>query len=128
MPDFERLSTRYSIASGLEDTLDIRETDAVANRCYWPMPYLQCWNSPARPERVRFLGERISWPKSRVTPKGGGARWREFFRVVDVSERARIAVEIADSTIGAHGFFAWDSGLDQRRLRPEDIGHRRAAL
>ena len=110
MSAFERVSTRYAIASRLEDALDVLNVDNVtatmllADTVRAMLEFASKAESGRIP-RPKDLLAHVAATHPRIAELAG-----EFFRAVDVSERARVAMAIADSTIGAHGFFPWDSG------------------
>lgn len=110
MSELERVSRRYTIASRLEDALDVLNADDVTATMLLAdtvlaMLEFACEAESGQIPRPKDLLGHVAGRHPRIAELAG-----EFFRAIDVSERARVAVEIADSTIGAHGFFPWDSG------------------
>lgn len=108
--EFERVSTRYSIASRLEDALDLVGTDDVSatillGESILAMLEYLCKAEHGQIPRRKDLLERITTEHPDVA-----ARVAEFCQATQVSDRARLAIEIADQTIEARGFFEWDSG------------------
>ncbi|HXT14278.1 MAG TPA: hypothetical protein VN706_01525 [Gemmatimonadaceae bacterium] len=108
--DFERLATRYSIASRLEDAIDVLATDEVtatmllADSVTAMLEYACKTGTGAIPRRkdlLRTLAERHP-DLARLADA--------FFRTAPTRERADLALALADATIGARGFFEWDSG------------------
>lgn len=64
-----------------------------------------CRSGSGRIPRGKDLLARVAAIDPNVAALAG-----DFYRAVTVAERARVALEIADRTIGARGFFPWDSG------------------
>jgi hypothetical protein len=108
--EFERVSTRYTIASRLEDALDVISTDDVTATMLLAETVLAmlefvCKADGGQIPRRKDLLSHVAAKHPKIAQSAA-----EFFRAVDVSERARVALQIADTTIGARGFFPWDSG------------------
>jgi len=110
MSDFERVSTRYGIASRLEDALDLVDTDDVtatmllAESVIAILEYA-CKAADGRIPRRKELMTMIAGRDSEIAQLA-----TEFFQAASISERKRSALALADRTIGARGFFEWDSG------------------
>ena len=107
---FERVSMRYTIASRLEDALDVLATDDVTAAMLLAETVLAmlefiCKADDGQIPRRKDLLAHVGTKHPKIAESAA-----EFFRTIDVSERARIALQIADNTIGARGFFPWDSG------------------
>ena len=110
MSDLERISTRYAIASRLEDALDVIDTDEVTARMnladvVTAMLEYSCKTESGRIPRRKDLLASVASTQAEVARLAG-----EFFRSTTVAQGAELASRIADRTIGARGFFAWDSG------------------
>jgi hypothetical protein len=108
--EFERVSTRYTIASRLEDALDVISTDDVTAAMVLAETVLAmlefvCKADGGQIPRRKDLLAHVATTHPKIAESAA-----EFFRAIDVSERARVALQIADNTIGARGFFPWDSG------------------
>jgi hypothetical protein len=108
--EFERVSTRYAIASRLEDALDVLGTDdatagMLLKASVFAMLEFFCKLQRGQIARQKDLLARVASLHPTI-----GERAREFFQGSDVATRARFATEIADATIGARRFFEWDSG------------------
>ena len=110
MSEFERVSTRYTIASRLEDAIDVLGTDDVTAAMLLSDAVLAMLEFACKAESGRIPRPKDLLAHLAATQPKIAALAAEFFRAVDVSERARLAMAIADSTIGARGFFPWDSG------------------
>ncbi|HEX4684527.1 MAG TPA: hypothetical protein VH277_17540 [Gemmatimonadaceae bacterium] len=110
MSDFERTSTRYGIATRLEDALDVIDSDettanlllgaaVLAMLEYW------CRSRDGRIPRSKELIATVRAMDSEI------ARLADAFsRAATLPERRDLAIALADRTIGARGFFEWDSG------------------
>lgn len=111
LSDFERVSTRYTIASRLEDALDVLAADGATatmllSETVLAMLEYRCKAADGQIPRRKDLLVRTVLEDPDVA-----RRVVEFFGTSDLAQRAQLAVEIADRTIGARGFFAWDSGV-----------------
>lgn len=110
LSDFERVSTRYTIASRLEDALDVLDTDAatatmlLSDAVLAMLEYL-CKAQHGQIPRRKDLLAHVAIEHADVA-----SRAVEFFGANEPALRGRLALEIADRTIGARGFFEWDSG------------------
>jgi hypothetical protein len=104
------LSARYAAATRLEDGADIAATDprgATMLLTQAVASMLEFW----------FLasGERIPRSKKLLSTAAVrdptlGSLIDQFFAATHVAQRVEAAEAIGDHTIGARGFFAWDSG------------------
>ena len=108
--DFERVSTRYGIGSRLEDALDVLGTDAVTATMLLGDAVLAMIEYHCKAEHGQIPRRKDVLARLTEQHPDIGARVVDFFRAGDVGERARLATEIADRTIGVRGFFEWDSG------------------
>jgi hypothetical protein len=111
LSEYERVSTRYSIASRLEDALDLVGTDDVSatmllGESVLAMLEYFCKAKHGQIPRRKDLLERVTTEHPDVA-----ARVADFCQATRVSDRARLAIEIADQTIKVRGFFEWDSGI-----------------
>jgi predicted nucleotidyltransferase len=110
MSDAERTAARYGIASRLEDALDVVGTDDVTGSmlladAVTAMLEFSCKSTNGQIPRRKDLIARLTVAE----PDVAGLATR-FFRAATSVERADLALAIADLTIGARGFFPWDSG------------------
>lgn len=106
------IRARYWVATRLEDGSDVSGSDAHTATMLLTQAVvgaLEYW--------LMARGEPI--PRSKTLLAAVAARDTElsrlvgrFFNATTSGERRIIAEEIGDRTIGAHGFFAWDSGSD----------------
>lgn len=110
LSDVERVSARYAIASRLEDALDILETDDVTATMLLMESVLALLEYCCKAENGRI-------PRRKDLVAEVAARHPEIARLAvssvraaTVSERANLAIELAERVIGVHGFFEWDSG------------------
>jgi hypothetical protein len=108
--DSESTGTRYSIASQLEDALDLIGIDDVTaamlmSQSVFAMLEYLCKAEHGQIPRGKDLLARVAAYNVDVA-----TRTAEFFQTSDVAARSRLATEIADRTIGVRGFFEWDSG------------------
>ncbi len=108
--DFERVSTRYSIASALEDGLDLVGDDNVSATMLLGESVVAMLEYLCKAERGQIPRRKDLLARIATAHPGLAALVTQFFEVGDVSARARLAAEIADQTIGTRGFFEWDSG------------------
>lgn len=108
--DFERVSTRYSIASRLEDGFDLLGTDDVTATMMLSESVLAMLEYFCKAERGQIPRRKDLVAQIAAEHPAVGTRVAAFFRATHMPERARLAAEIADRTIGARGFFEWDSG------------------
>lgn len=110
LSDFERISTRYTIGAQLEDALDVLSTDdataamLLSDAVLAMLEYL-CKAEHGQIPRRKDLVVQLAAEHADVADRAAA-----FFRASRLPERAQLAMEIADLTIGARGFFAWDSG------------------
>ena len=114
--EFERVSTRYTIASRLEDAIDVLGTDDVTAAMLLSDAVVAMLEFACKAESGRIPRPRFSCALAATQPKIA-ALAGEFFRAVDVSERTRLAMAIADSTIGARGFFPGIPDRGRRRAK-----------
>ncbi|HEY9228358.1 MAG TPA: hypothetical protein VIP11_17000, partial [Gemmatimonadaceae bacterium] len=106
----ETVRARYAAATRLEDAIDVAGTDESTSSMLLTMAVitmleLECRAKAGRiPRRKDLLGivEAIDGPI--------GALGREFFSATTYAARRAAAEQIADRTVGARGFFEWDSG------------------
>lgn len=108
--DGELVSSRYSVASRLEDALDVLDSDATTatmllGDAVLAMLEYHCKATRGRIPRRKDLVAQLATEQPDIA-----VRTVAFFRTSELAERARLATEIADRTIGARGFFEWDSG------------------
>jgi predicted nucleotidyltransferase len=108
--DAERTHTRYSLATRLEDGLDVAGTDDVTatmllTDTVTAMLEYACrvhdGQIPRRKDLIAVVGARAP-DVARLA--------QAFSRAATVTERVEHAVQLADQIIGARGFFPWDSG------------------
>jgi hypothetical protein len=110
MSEFDRVGARHTLASRLEDALDVIGTDKVTAEMLLAetvpaMLEFACKSESGQVPRRKDLLVQLASKQPKVAELAG-----EFFRATDVSERVRLAMAIADETIAARGFFPWDSG------------------
>lgn len=103
---------RYDAATRLEDALDVADTDpatatALLTRAILGMLETWCRARTGAVPRDKDLLARVA-----ALDPGLGARACTVFADVPLAERCAAAVAVADATIGARGFFEWDSGFD----------------
>jgi predicted nucleotidyltransferase len=103
---------RYEAATLLEDGVDVGAADPdtatmLITRAVIAMLELDCRVNDGRIPRSKELLGIIAGRNSEL-----GHLAHAFFSVTTYAERQNAAEAIADRTIGARGFFAWDSGPD----------------
>ena len=103
---------RYSAALELEDALDVVATDsATANMILGMavrhMLQFRFWMAHQPLPRDKDLFEALDTLDPRLV-----TRARDFFMASEVEWRTALAKEMADLTIEAHGFFEWESPLE----------------
>jgi hypothetical protein len=108
--EFERLATRYSIASRVEDAFDLVGSDDVSAAMLLGESVLAMLEYHYKSEHGTIPRRKDLLGLIATEDSGLAARVAEFFRTALIAERARLAAEIADRTIDARGFFEWDSG------------------
>lgn len=108
--EFERVNTRYGIATRLEDAVDILQTDDVTATMLLTETVLALLEYCCKAESGRI-------PRRKDLLAEVAARHPEIARLAvrsvhstTAGERANLVAELADRVIGAHGFFEWDSG------------------
>jgi predicted nucleotidyltransferase len=110
--ELDRTRRRYFAATQLEDGRDLAEVDpAAANMLLGPavhaMVHYYFLNLgrfiPREKELLKKLAE--------LHPELASLA-QEFYESGSVARRLALAEAIADRTIGVHGFFEWDSNLD----------------
>jgi predicted nucleotidyltransferase len=110
LSDFERVTTRYGIASRLEDGLDLLDTDGVTASMLLGDAVLAMLEYLCKADRGRIPRRKDLLGQLEAEHPDVAALAAEFFGASGLPDRARLATEIADRTIGARGFFEWDSG------------------
>jgi hypothetical protein len=110
LSDFARVSTRYTIASRLEDALDVLDTDDVTATMLLSETVLAMLEYLCRAEHGRIPRRKDLLAQVAIGHADVASLAAEFFGASQPAQRARLAVEIADRTIGSRGFFEWDSG------------------
>jgi hypothetical protein len=109
------IRARYEAATLLEDGVDVGADDPgtgtmLLTRAVIAMLELDCWVNDGRIPRSKGLLGTIAHRNT------GLGRWADaFFSATSYADREKAAESIADLTIGARGFFAWDSGSDPVR-------------
>ena len=103
---------RYMAATLLEDALDVTESDPdsasmILGLAAHHMLQYQFWKVKQYLPRDKDLLEAL-----RALDPELAAAGRAFFRAAGVEQRAALAREIADRTIETHGFFEWESKLE----------------
>lgn len=102
---------RYDAASRLEDALDVADADpatatALLARAVLGMLETWCRVRTGTVPRGKDLLDRVAALDARL-----GERARAVFADAPLAERCAAALAVADATIGARGFFEWDSGF-----------------
>jgi predicted nucleotidyltransferase len=110
LSDFERTSTRHTIASRLEDALDVLGADDVTATMLLGDAVLAMLEYLCKAEHGQIPRRKDLLAQLTAEHPDVADRAVEFFRASLVSDRARLAMEIADRTIDARRFFEWDSG------------------
>ena len=110
LAELERVSTRYAIASRFEDALDVLDGDDTTASMLLAESVLAMLEYSCKAERGQLPRRKDLLAQVRMDHPDVATRAAAFFRASTGSERARLAGEIADLTIGARGFFEWDSG------------------
>ena len=112
MSDAETIRARYGIATRLEDGTDVVEVDGMTatmllGQAVASMLEFFCRSRTGQIPRSKQLLAIASAQDAEV-----GRLAADFFRAGTPGDRARLAEALADRTIGARGFFPWDSGPD----------------
>lgn len=118
----ELTQARYGIATRFEDALDVAETDPstsmmLMTHAVITMLELECRVRLGRVPRGKDLLATVA-----VANPDVGALAAIFFSDAPPRERREAAEGMADRTIGARGFFQWDSGSDPLPPRPDGDG------
>lgn len=113
--DAEAVRARYGAATRYEDAVDVVDTDPATaamllGHAVTAMLELHCRAADGRVPRAKDLLGRVA----QLDPVLGALAARAFSDA-PLAERQAAAAQVADWTIGARGFFAWDSG-------PEPVG------
>ncbi len=108
----DAVRARYGIASWLEDGADVVETDGrTATMFLYQAVTLMlqhfCRTRNGRVPRSKELLATVEGHDAAVA-----ALAKAFFDAETPIERLRAAESLADRTIGARGFFPWDSGVE----------------
>ena len=103
---------RYGIATRLEDGADVTHADSrtatmLLNQAVASMLEFFCLTKAGRVPRSKELLALTEALDSEV-----GRLATAFFSAATTTERLQAAEALADRTIGARGFFPWDSGPD----------------
>jgi predicted nucleotidyltransferase len=103
---------RYTVATWLEDAEDIAEADA-------DLCVALLYKAVEGAVEYRFWDARQWQPRAKETlaalerlDAGLAARVRAFYRTADPTDRLRLAREIVRQTVGATGFFEWESSAE----------------
>lgn len=109
---------RYGIATQFEDGLDMRDTDPntavmILSMAVHDILQYAFWQANQWIPRDKDLLVATAALNAQL-----GAWGRAFFAETDPSSKIEIALKIADSTIGTHGFFEWDS--EPQSIEPSD--------
>src|SRR6185312_13464834 len=108
--DFERVSTRYGIASRLEDALDVVGTDDVTATMLLSDAVLAMLEYACKASHGQIPRRKDLLAKMALTHPAAAALAVKFFDSREVAARVDAALQLADQTIEARGFFPWDSG------------------
>jgi predicted nucleotidyltransferase len=110
LTEAQLVAARYAAVTLFEDAMDVANADEgtatmMMSMAVMAMLELVCRMKAGRiPRRKDLLGM-----VEAIDDKLGTAA-RDFFTATDFAERQGSAERIADRTIGARGFFEWDSG------------------
>jgi hypothetical protein len=110
--DTDAIQRRYGIATQLEDGVDMAQADGATaimllSQAVASMLEFFCRSRSGRVPR----GKDLLAVAGAIDPEVGRLA-RAFFSSDTVADRCRMAEALADRTIGARGFFPWDSGPD----------------
>lgn len=118
------LRARYDAATRFEDAADVADEDPAAAamllaRAVTAMLELWCRTEGGTVPRGKDLLARVA-----ALDPALGAQARRVFSDAPFPERQAAAAAVADRTIGARGFFAWDSGPEPVPARPRQAAAR----
>lgn len=120
----EAVRSQYAAATRLEDALDVAATDAdtalmLATQAVVAMLEHDCRLHDGRLPRGKDLLGAVSARDPEL-----GSLAHTFFSAASTADRLAAAQAIADRTIGARGFFEWDSGPEPVRAAGSDSDDR----
>ncbi len=107
-PD-EDTFARYSAATLLEDGEDVMERDPAMASALFGEAVMAMIRYSLRVKRGTVPGNKSLLVEIEREDAKAGALARRFFTAATIEERAASARELADCTVGARGFFAWES-------------------
>ena len=112
LSDDQLLRARYLAATGFEDALDVGVEDPdtatmLSSQAIVAMLQTHCRMTVGRIPRGKELLSSIDAMDPQL-----GQLAHAFFSATSWADRQRAGESIADRTIGARGFFEWDSGPD----------------
>jgi ketosteroid isomerase-like protein/predicted nucleotidyltransferase len=124
--DEQNVRDRYAAATRFEDATDVGETDTdtatmLMTLAVTAMLEHDCRVKDGRVPRAKELLGVIARRDAEL-----GRLAREFFAATSYGQRHTVGEAIADRTIGARGFFEWDSGAEP--VRPTNDSDDRAAI
>lgn len=106
----ELTPARYAIATRFEDALDVAETDPATSRMLMTRAVTGMLELECRVRSGRLPRGKDLLASARAANPEVGALAAIFFSDAPSQQRREAAEAIADRTIGARGFFQWDSG------------------
>ena len=104
------VAARYSAVTRFEDAMDVAGADEATASMMMSMAVIAMLELVCRMKAGRIPRRKDLLGMVEAIDDKLGVAARDFFTATDFAERQASAGRIADRTIGARGFFEWDSG------------------
>jgi hypothetical protein len=110
LSDAELIAARYHAVTRFEDAMDVARSDEATATMMMSMAVIAMLELVCRMKAGRIPRRKDLLGMVEAIDDKLGTAARDFFTATDFAERQGSAERIADRTIGARGFFEWDSG------------------
>lgn len=110
LSESQLVAARYAAVTRFEDAMDVASADEATATMMMSMAVIAMLELVCRMKAGRIPRRKDLLGMVEAIDDKLGVAARDFFTAADFGERQRSAERIADRTIGARGFFEWDSG------------------
>jgi hypothetical protein len=110
LTDAQLVAARYAAVTRFEDAMDVAGADEATASMMMSMAVISMLELVCRMKAGRIPRRKDLLGMVEAIDDKLGVAARDFFTATDFAERQSSAERIADRTIGARGFFEWDSG------------------
>ena len=110
LTEAQLVAARYAAVTRFEDAMDVASADEATATMMMSMAVIAMLELVCRMKAGRIPRRKDILGMVEAIDDKLGVSARDFFTATDFAERQRAAERIADRTIGARGFFEWDSG------------------